>query len=268
MKIEKVKLKIIKYFAVWLAASRASAAINFSDKVGVLFFLAGKMIRFGFFLLFLVILTGKTSALSNFTADQVIFFFLTFNLIDIASQTLFREVYWFRPQIVTGSFDLILSRPVNPLFRSLLGRADFSDLITLPPLVFLIIIFAVRLNPTIADVLLYFLFIINALVIAAAFHIAVLALGVVTTAIDHTMMIYRDVVGMGKIPIDFYREPLRGFLTFVIPVGIMMTVPAKVLMGIFDWKMLIFAFTFSLFAFCFSLYLWRLALRNYSSASS
>jgi len=40
------------------------------------------------------------------------------------AQLLFRDVYRFRPKVVSGDFDLILVKPINPLFRVLLGGAD------------------------------------------------------------------------------------------------------------------------------------------------
>ena len=261
-------MKILKYLKVWWIASKASAFIELSSRVGMVFFLTGKIVRFGLFFLFLYLLATKTSVLAGYTISQVLFFFLTFNLIDVTSQMLFREVYWFRPQIVTGNFDLVLSRPVNPLFRSLLGRTDILDLFTLPPLLTLLIIFAIDLNPTPFAIVAYLVFVVNAFIIAMAFHIAVLALGIVTTAIDHTIMIYRDIMAMGRIPIDFYREPIRGILTFAIPVGIMMTLPAKVFMGIFEWQIMLYAFLFSGVLLWVSLCFWHWSLKNYSSASS
>lgn len=257
-----------KYFTVWWISSKGASQVALSDRVGAIFLVAGKIIRFLFFFLFLFIISTKTKALSGYTTNQVIFFFLTFNFVDILAQMLFREVYRFRPQIVSGSFDLILSRPVSPLFRSLLGGTDILDFITLPPLIILMFIFAVQIHPAFLSIFSYILLILNGLVIATAFHIAVLSLGVVTTAIDHTIMIYRDLVGMGRIPIDFYKEPLRAVLTFAVPVGIMMSLPAKVLMGIFEWQIILYSFIFSIITFLLSLQFWRWALKNYSSAST
>lgn len=263
-----MKKIISKYLAVWWIASRASTQVAMESRLGVILLLSGKVIRFLLFFLFLYIITTKTKALSGYNTSQVIFFFLTFNLVDVLSQMFFREVYVFRPQITTGNFDLVLSRPVNPLFRSLLGRVDILDLITLPPLVILSIVIGAKLSPTVLSSTAYLILLFNGLLLAGSFHIIVLALGILTTAIDHTIMIYRDLTGMGRIPIDFYKEPIRGILTFAIPVGIMMTLPAKVLMGIFDWKIILYSFLFSLFTFLLSLYFWRWALKNYSSASS
>ncbi|MBI2405526.1 ABC-2 family transporter protein [Candidatus Microgenomates bacterium] len=261
-------IKISKYLGVWWVSSRTAFSTALSNRAGAVLFLAGKILRFLFFFLFLFILSQRTQALAGYTTTQVIFFFLTFNLVDVVSQMLFREVYWFRAQIVTGGFDLVLSRPVNPLFRALLGRIDILDLLTLPPLLILVVAVGANLHPSSLSLVAYLVLLGNALLFATAFHIAVLALGVVTTAIDHTMWIYRDLTAMARVPIDFYKEPIRGLLTFAIPVGLMMTVPAKTLMGILEWPIIVYSFLFSIVAFRLSLFFWHWALKNYSSASS
>lgn len=232
-------------------------------------FILGKVIRFVFFFLLLVIIVQKTKALVGYTFNQVIFFFLTFNLIDITAQFLFREVYRFRPLIVSGDFDLVLVKPIHPLLRVLLGGADVLDLITLVPLIWLIFYFGQGLGPfSLGMVLLYIALIGNAFLIATAFHIAVLAFGILTTAVDHTIMIYRDLTSMGKIPIDFYNQFIRALLTFVIPVGLMMTAPAKALMGLVSWQTIVYAFFIGMLLFWASVRFWDWSLKHYSSASS
>lgn len=258
----------MKYFLVWWIASRATIQTAFSNRLGVILFTAAKMIRFTLFFVFLFFVSEKTKALAGYNTNQILFFFVTFNIVDIVAQMFFREVYRFRPQIVTGNFDLVLSRPVSPLFRSLLGGTDVLDFLVLLPLLVLAFVIGNSFHPVLFDVALYVFFLLNALVLAATFHITVLALGILTTAIDHTIMIYRDITTMGRIPIDFYKEPIRGILTFAIPVGIMMSLPAKVLMGIFDWPIALYGLVFSGVMFLLSLKFWNFALDRYSSASS
>lgn len=202
-----------------------------TQRLGLIVFLLGKIMRFALFLIFLIFLLKGTKNLAGYNLNQTVFFFLTFNLIDITSQFLFREVYRFRQYIVTGSFDLSLVKPISALFRSLMGGADIIDLITIPPLVIALIVIGKSLNPTFLSVLLYFVLLINGLLIATAFHIAVLSLGIITFEIDHTIMIYRDLTSLGRLPIDIYKQPLQGILTYLIPVGIMISLPAKTLMG-------------------------------------
>lgn len=258
-----------RHLKVFILTSLASFQISLMNRFGAILFLAGKIIRFIFFFIMIAILVTQTRALAGYSLDQVILFFLTFNLVDIVAQFLFRSVYTFRPRIVTGTFDLTLAKPINSLAASLLSGPDILDLITIPPLLALIGLFVARLGPTGAlNIFVYIALVINALLIATAFHVAVLALGVLTTAIDHTIMIYRDLTAMGRIPIDFYREPIRGLLTFAIPVGIMMTVPAKALMGLLEPGIVVYSFLFSAVSLWASIKFWNWSLKNYSSASS
>src|SRR5438874_1581239 len=80
--------------------------------------------------------------------------------------------------------------------------------------------------------------------IALGFHIFVLATGILSTAVDNTVMLYRDLTQMGRLPIEVYQEPLRGFITFIIPVGIMMTYPGQALLGLLSLQGIIIALVF------------------------
>lgn len=258
-----------KYFLVWLKFAINGFQTQASNRFALIVLLIGKILRFGIFTIFIIILVGKTKSLAGYSLDQTIFFFLSFNLVDILSQLIFREVYRFRQAVVTGTFDFYLTKPVNALFRALLGGPDLIDFITLIPLVGSIIFFMIRIDITnFISILIYLLLLSVAFLIALAFHILVLSLAIITTEIDHAIMMYRDIVGMGRFPVDIYIEPLRGFLTFVIPVGVMMTFPAKALMGLLSLNLVIYAVLFSVFLFYLSLKVWDLALKNYSSASS
>ena len=104
--------------------------------------------------------------------------------------------------------------------------------------------------------------------IALSFHILVLALAVMTTEIDNAIMLYRDVMAMGRMPIDIYRPPLKELLTFIVPVGIAMTFPAKVLLGLLSPSLIIYSGLFALTLFYLAVKSWHYALKKYSSASS
>lgn len=258
-----------RYFLVWLRFAINGFQSQLSNRFALIILLIGKILRFTIFTVFIIILLSRTQALAGYSLDQTIFFFLTFNLIDIISQLLFREVYRFRQAVILGTFDFYLTRPVSALFRSLLGGPDLIDFITLIPLIAAVVIFMNRLH--VADfinILIYISLLLVGFVIALSFHILVLSLAVVTSEIDHAIMMYRDVVGMGRFPIDIYKEPLRGFLTFVIPVGMMMSFPAKALLGLLSPQLIIYSAVFALVIFYLSLKVWDFSLRQYSSASS
>lgn len=231
-------------------------------------FLFAKTLRFFFFFGFLYFLLKSTKTLAGYDSNQIVFFFLTFNVVDIFAQFLFREVYRFRPLIVSGDFDLVLAKPVNPLFRVLLGGADIIDLTTITPLLFAVFYVGRLLYPSPAQITLYVILVVLGIIIAMAFHIAVLALGIITLEIDHTILIYRDLKNLGRLPIDIYKQPLQGFLTYLIPVGIMITFPAKALMGLLTPAGALTSLGFAVFSIYLALKFWHFALTKYSSASS
>lgn len=260
--------KIKKYLKVWWIMSKNSFVMVISQKLSLSVFLFGKILRFIFFFMFLFLILKGSNTLAGYTGTQVIFFFLTFNIIDVVSQFFFREVYRFRPMIVNGDFDFVLVKPISSLFRVLLGGADIIDLITIPPLIIATVYFGGLLKPNFTEIILYLALLLNGFLIATAFHIVVLSLAIITTEIDHMVMIYRDITSLGRLPVDIYKQPLQMFLTYLIPVGVMITLPAKAAMGVLTPWGVASAFGIGVLAMFISLRFWNMALTKYTSASS
>lgn len=258
-----------KYLKIWWILTIGTTQVAFASRFGASVFIIGKLLRFFFFLLFLILLVSKTRVIAGYSFWQVIFFYASFNLVDTLPQFFLREVYRFRWQVLSGYFDHILVKPMSALFKALFGGSDIFDLSILSLSGFFIIFSAGKIGEITTDgVLLYMLLIANAFVITLAFHIFVLGIGILTTEVDNTIMLYRDLTQMGRVPVDVYTEPIRGLLTFAIPVGIMMTFPPKVLMGLLSPTNIILAVFLGILFIVFSLKFWEFSLRHYASASS
>lgn len=258
-----------RYLSLWLKLTNQSFMREFLDRWNASIFLLGKLLRFGFFTIFLFALFAKTPDIGGYSKYQMVFFFLTFNLLDTTAQLFYREVYRFRPMVVSGDFDLVLTKPMSALFRALAGGADPLDFYMLFLYLGLLVYVMLQLGIlTAINVVAYGALLINGFIIATGFHILVLALAIVTTEVDHAIMIYRDLTMMGRVPIDIYHQPIRGILTFVIPVGLMMTFPAKALMGLLAPWTIVLSFVLGFMFFLLCLKAWRYALSQYSSASS
>ncbi|MDP1721871.1 MAG: ABC-2 family transporter protein [Candidatus Gottesmanbacteria bacterium] len=257
------------YIRIWWKLTVSSFMISLTSRFNAGVFFVGKLLRFLFFLLFLITIFTRTETLAGYSSHQMIFFYLSFSLVDTIAQLFFREVYRFRPLIVSGDFDFALVKPMSPLLRALVGGADPLDLGMLPLYIAAVIYTGGRLGDIHGvNVVFYILLFINGLIISTGFHILVLALGILATEVDHAIMIFRDVVSMGRIPTDVYHEPLRSIMTFVIPVGVMMTFPAKALMGLLSPWMTLFSIALGLLFLLLCLKVWHYALTQYSSASS
>jgi len=264
--------RIQKNLRLFFLYSRFTLKTTLQARAGIVLFLAGKLFRFLFLLMFIFLLFGKTKVIQGYSLNQALIFYLTFNVIDSLTQILFREVYRFRPLVMSGSFDMVLLKPMHPFTKILFGGIDYIDILFVIPYFCLVIVFFLKTIPfpysfftIFSSVSIYLLFILNSLVLACAFHITVLALGIITTEVDHTIMIYRDLIGLGRFPMEIYKEPIRSFFTFAIPVGVMMSFPTKALFGLLTGPFIWYAWGISLSGLVFSLILWNYALHKYQS---
>ncbi len=260
---------IKKYFHMWWFFSHASVQMIATSRFGVLFFVFAKLFRFLSFLLFLLILNTHTTALATYTPWQIVLFLSTYTFIDTASQLFLRDVYRFRSRVQSGEFDFYLLRPFSPLFRVLFGGTDILDL---PLLVLsgILIVIAISLQSPLflINIMLYVLLLCNGLLIALAIHILILCIGLVSSSVDQVLWLYRDTTLLGRLPIDVYKQPLQGIITFIIPIGIMISFPSQVLLGLLQPFFLVIALFLGSILFMASLLLWRYMLRFYVSASS
>ncbi len=208
------------------------------------------------------------SSIGNYTTGQVVVFFLTYQFTENITQMLFRGVYSFSQEVRSGDVDFYLSKPLNPLFRILTGKPDFIDaLFFIPTTLFSIWLLSTpHLHITPTSLLTFFFLLINTFLIAAAFHIFVICIGILTTEVDNVIMLYRDATALSRFPIDVYREPLRTILFFVVPVGLMNTLPAQFLLNLKPTTTILFSFAIGGGFFLLSLWTWRLSLRKYTSA--
>lgn len=258
----------IKEDTVYITTSNVIMA-DISKRFSAVFLLTGKIVRIVLFGSFLLILLSGKKQLAGYSVDQVAVFYLTFNLIDTVSQLLLRGTYYFRSLVLKGDLDYILAHPLNPLFSVLLSHTDILDFIMLWPILFALIYSILRLpSVNLFNYLVYSILVINGLLVAITFHIIVLSLAIVTYGVDNVLMIYRDLSSLARVPVDLYREPIRFIITFVLPVGIMITIPVKALLGLLSPWVVFLSFTTSVAFFFVSLRLWDHSLKSYSSASS
>lgn len=255
---------------IWLMfTSRAAQTALLTTWAGILFII-GKIVRFLLFFVFLFMVLSSAKTMAGYNREQVVFFFLVFNLVDVMVQFLFRGVYHFRPSVVSGEYDLDLLKPLPSFFRPIFGYTDILDFVTLVPLwiYFLWFVFVNHLFSGIGDLVLFFLFLANSLILGFAFHLFVCGVCVLTTEIDHLIWVYRDLTSMARFPTDIYQKAIQVILTFTIPVVILFTVPAKALLGLLSWQWVVLAFAISGLFLWGSLKFWGYALSRYSSASS
>ncbi len=260
--------RLSKYFKIWYIMTVHSIEVHLVNRLSSSLFIFGKLLRFGMFLAFMYFLFFGVKQLAGFNRWETLLFLISFFLISSAGQMFFREIYRFRGRVVSGDFDFDLVKPIHPLFRNLLGGFDPLDIVTLPFFIIALVKVLEQIHFGVVGVLLYIVLVLNGILIMTALHIFVAGFGVMTTEVDHAMLIYRDLETMGRYPIEIYKHPLRGILTYLIPIAVTFTLPVEALLGLLSWQPIIIAFTLGVLSFWFSLKFWDFSLKHYSSASS
>jgi ABC-2 type transport system permease protein len=259
-----------KYLRIWLCLIRNSFKTQMSTSFASLGYLIGKFIRFGFFLFYLLAIFERLPGLKGYSMPEIVLFFMTFNFVDVGGQFLFRGLYSVKVLIEEGDFDKILTQPANPLFRISVMGMDLLDLLTLFPIVG-VSIWAVHKLPYpihFGDIALFLVLLVNALVIAFSFHVLIGALSVKTQELEGAIWVYRDVMTLGRFPINVYSEVIRGLFVTMVPVGIMITFPTRALLGHLSWSLAAYSFAIGVFFYVGSQLYWRRMLHEYTSISS
>lgn len=266
----KVLPIISRYVRVWLMIATTTLQEAFVNRWSNLLFFTAKLVRFSMMIVFLLILKNNTIGFGSYTTTETILFFLVFNLVDLSAQVLFRGVYLFSRHIREGTFDFYLIKPVSPLFQSLFGKPDINDALFLILTGGFSIWFGQSLGLTLSAsaVGMFGALLINSLILVTALHIGVLSLAVLVTEVDNVVWFYRDLMQFGRFPVSIYAGILRTILLYLIPIGVLTTIPAEVLLGRDPSLTLATSLLIGVVWMVASLRVWHHALRRYSSASS
>ena len=263
-----------RYWAVWRRLAMMAFLMQFTNRWSSLGWLGGKFVRLAFFILFIVSIFRHVPSVAGYSLEAVALFFLTFNLVDIVAQILIRGIYMVGRDIREGDMDFYLIQPLNPLFRVCSNLVDFLDFLMLIPVVAIILwVFPHLLSGFSTSELfkngtLYVLLCLNGLVIAFSIHVLVASLTMRTQQMEETIWMYRDLVNLGRFPVDIYTPFLRALLTFVFPIAVMVSYPSKALLGLLSPQKTVLAFVLSAVLLAVSLAAWKSSLRHYSSVSS
>lgn len=172
-------------------------------------------------------------------------------------------------EIWTGNFDFTLLRPVSKQF--LLSFQQWRVFALLDLLLALgVLVYSISLlgaSFTIVTGILFFLSLLAGLTLMYAALLAFSALAFFNSGFLFTW-VFNDMFQLARYPVGLYPGWLRLVLTWIIPVGLMTTVPAQALTGDLSPVLLAGVLVFSLAALVGASWLFRLGLRRYTSASS
>lgn len=169
----------------------------------------------------------------------------------------------------SGQFDYTLLRPVNAQFLSSVKRWRVFALLDLALGLCVVLVAMLRLEHalTLAHVAAFGVALATGT--AALYAVTLCCAALVFWAPEvHFTWIFDGLFQLGRYPVDLYPRWLRLVLTWVVPVGVMTTIPAQALTGATSWPELAGALALAAAMVVAASALFRVGLRRYTSASS
>lgn len=172
-------------------------------------------------------------------------------------------------EIWQGTFDFTMLRPVDKQFlvsfRKWRIYALFDVALALCVLIYAIILLGETLS---LGILLSFLLMLLASVILLYSSLLAFSALVFWNSGFLFTWIINDLFQLARYPVGLYPGWLRLILTWIIPVGLMTTIPAQALSGTLSPAMMAITLIYSLAALAGASWLFRRGLMKYASASS
>ncbi len=172
-------------------------------------------------------------------------------------------------ELWTGRFDFTLLKPVPTQFY--ISIQKWSPLVIIDLVISMAVIaYALIQISTTVTIINIVAFIISIFISLTLLYSIMLAL---TSAAfwylgTPLLWIFDSVIQMGRYPVKIYPTTFKFILTWVIPVGFMITIPAESLIGKVNLFEISGGILLAVFCYLISLMFFRRSIQKYSSASS
>lgn len=173
-------------------------------------------------------------------------------------------------QIRDGTFDFVLTKPVNTQFLASLGKVVVWRFVDVLLGVGLILYGLNQLDvmPTGAQVLMFLVMIAAATLLVYSIWLFMVTLAFWFVKIDNITELFDAFYQAGRFPIGVYRGWVRALLTFVVPIAFITTFPAATLIGLANAGDIAWGIGLAALLLLLTNRFWNFAIRHYSSASS
>lgn len=259
-----------KYLKLFYLYGRISFMRQMAYRPSLWLALTAKMARVFVLLLFFDFLYLYTNALASWTHEQILVLVACYFTIEFIYGITFHRnlLYWFPNQLRKGDFDFTLVKPVVPLFHTSFQAFDFFDLFSTAPVVFLWIYIFKTTEVSWPMVPLVLFFIILGLVFMYGFTLLIASTAFWTIQATGLGRMTEHFMRVGRYPADVFTGGWKILFWYVLPVGIIATLPAKIWFSMVDISYAAYTFFITIALFAAALGLWRHGLRHYQSASS
>jgi ABC-2 type transport system permease protein len=262
-------LRLLGSLSRYTLARELSLRGNFLVKVSV------EVIWLGILLVFYRTVFARTTLVAGWPEAQYLFFVGCFFALSGFIETLFLEnCTEFAELVRTGDLDFLLVKPIDEQFLITMRRVDWS---TAPNILMgagLMIVSLARMGWAFdpLKVLLFLITFVCGAVIAYSFMLVLTAISVWMVRNQSLMEMWWLFSSLARYPKEIFvgrwAEPMGFFFTFVLPILLVVNIPARAMVRVLDTSLLAFTLLATVLCFWASRRFFQHALRSYRSASS
>jgi len=258
-------LRLLSIFYKYSIVSELEYRVDFLANVFMsVFWLAWAIVSVGVFFL-------HTDKIGDWSWQEVLMVVALFTFFSGVMEALLRpNVGAVLDQVRDGTFDFVLTKPVNAQFIASLRNIvvwRLSDVVIGLGLIAYALA-QMHVVPTMGQVALFFVMLVAATFIVYSLWLMMVSLAFWFVKLDNFTELFNGFYEAGRYPVTVYRGVVRALLTFVVPIAFVTTFPASALLGRIDHATVAIGIAFAVGLFVISNRFWNFAIRHYSSASS
>lgn len=188
----------------------------------------------------------------------------------LGSLTFFPFMYNFGKDVQDGNLDMKLLKPLDVLFQSAFCWVDVEDLIVAPNAIIFIIYSLWKLSPSnlFVNFFTFIIILFSSLILLFSVLTLIQSLVLKLVKVDSVAVFFWSIVNITKYPAKAVKDIGKLGLILLVPVAIISSVPAEVLLGRYDWPWVMGSIISAIFLFFLSRWIFYRSLKSYSSASS
>lgn len=169
-----------------------------------------------------------------------------------------------------GTLDFYLTKPVDPQFLISIKTIFWNQAIR--PLAMLFVIpwylSYIHLSVSLLNWLLCFLVGLASIIGIYSAYLIISCSAFWFENIWNLDDLYREIMDVSKQPADIFTGFMKNIIIFALPVALIASIPAQILLGKIGWQFSLIVLVNSLILFVISRLFFKFALRRYGSASS
>ena len=257
-------IQIYKTFFVSSFARELEFRANFFAKI------FQNAIWISFFLLILLVIYRNTDSVAGWGRGDSFILAATIFMMTSVGTAIFMSIMEIPQQVRMGTLDFIVTKPIDSQFWISTRRFNFDKVGTFVAGIVMLVVGVMQsqASPNAVDWACYLVLTIASLVIYYSVSLILMTTGVWLVRVDNLWVLTETMTDVARFPIDIYGSGIRSFLTFVLPMAFVATIPASQLVHGANLTMTLLGIVWAAFFFWLAREFWKFAMRHYTSASS